>query len=528
MPVDSRAKRVGLALLLLVYTCNQWSRYSIVFLGGVATPECPARTSEDVCAVKEVPLCPEFQCVSEECRACQSCLDDAGTEHFNLKYAACISSTQYGILAGYGYMVIFCVTGLAAGRAADLYNRKHVIAAAAAGWALFTALQGLSSNFGVLLLSRVGMAFCQAFSSPPSLSLIADLFPSDERAQANGIYSFGIYLGNGLSSLSLVMAQLFGWRAASLVIGFASMLSSLLLAVFVSEPRFDATAAPAAVAATVSTSSEQASVSGSNHGAQTPLLQDHDHHREGESHADAGEHDEECELPPPPPVTQGKAMSLGATLSIIVSDRPTLFLFIAAPLRFLGGFAVGAFLPQYFNRRFPSYSSQYSTLNAILLSVAGASSAYLGGFLSDRWRRTDPRGAAWVPAIAGACGFIPFLGVLFADNFYLAMFSLMLEYLIAEGWFGPAISILQSRLPGTVRGTSISIYMFVAGLVGSLAPSALGKLDDGVSWTGLRFYLALFVGVSYLGSSLAFIAVACVLHDPAPIDSHASLRRHDS
>jgi len=370
------------------------------------------------------------------------------------------------------------------------------------------------------------MAFCQAFSSPASLSMIADIFPSTEQAKANGIYTFGIYLGNSLSSLSLVMAQIFGWRDASWVIAFLSLLGSTLVAIFIREPTANHLVRSDLVDLSNNDSSldqEQSLLSADSLIQPTPAntsAADSMQTNQAVDQMSAGSQSNFREQEEEDLVDEKPHISFRSTIKIITSDRPTLYLFIAAPLRLFGGFAIGTFLPQYFNRRFPDYAREYSTLNAVLLTLAGASSSYLGGVISDKWRQYDPRGAAWVPAIGSSCGYIPFLGVLFANNFYLAMFSLMLEYFVAEGWFGPAISILQGRLPANVRGTSISIYMFVAGLVASLAPSGLGELDDGVSWTNLRFYLTIFVGVSYLGSAVAFLAVGSVIHHPAPIERY--------
>ena len=99
-------RSAALWLLLAVYVCNQWSRYSIVYLGGVATKDCPGKVQGDPCffgADKEPPLCPAYECGSDQCKQCQACYAEADTEHRNLKYGSCIDSTQYGVLVSYGY-----------------------------------------------------------------------------------------------------------------------------------------------------------------------------------------------------------------------------------------------------------------------------------------------------------------------------------------------------------------------------------------------------------------------------------------
>ncbi len=41
---------------------------------------------------------------------------------------------------------------------------------------------------------------------------------------------------------------------------------------------------------------------------------------------------------------------------------------------------------------------------------------------------------------------------------------------MAECWFGPAMSILQCALPSDLRGTAVSILLFIGSMIGNLAP----------------------------------------------------------
>ena len=59
--------------------------------------------------------------------------------------------------------------------------------------------------------------------------------------------------------------------------------------------------------------------------------------------------------------------------------------------------------------------------------------------------------------------------------------GLFMEYLVAECWFGPYMSALQSSLPPRVRGLGISVMMFSATFFGSLMSYAIGEWYDGKS-----------------------------------------------
>ena len=52
---------------------------------------------------------------------------------------------------------------------------------------------------------------------------------------------------------------------------------------------------------------------------------------------------------------------------------------------------------------------------------------------------------------------------------------LALEYFVAECWFGPTVSVLQSTVGPAIGGTAQGIFT-LTGAVGNLAPSLLGYL----------------------------------------------------
>ncbi len=78
-----------------------------------------------------------------------------------------------------------------------------------------TALCGLAQSFLQLLLARIGVGIGEAGSSPPSHSIIADLYPSEQRAGAMGIYALAVVLGSGFGTMiGGWLAHLYGWRIA--------------------------------------------------------------------------------------------------------------------------------------------------------------------------------------------------------------------------------------------------------------------------------------------------------------------------
>lgn len=54
--------------------------------------------------------------------------------------------------------------------------------------------------------------------------------------QANGIFAFGVYVGGGLSSLSIAMAKGVGWRMSSFAVAGYGFLLSILVRLTIREP----------------------------------------------------------------------------------------------------------------------------------------------------------------------------------------------------------------------------------------------------------------------------------------------------
>jgi MFS family permease len=127
-----------------------------------------------------------------------------------------ISGTQYGILSGLGFTVVFVLCLIPWGRASDDYRvgRKSVIAAGLIIQLIFSALQSLCWDFWSLLIVRFGLAVGQAAIAAPSFAVIAHVVHPSFVATANGIFACGIYLGTGLASVAGILAYLYGWQVA--------------------------------------------------------------------------------------------------------------------------------------------------------------------------------------------------------------------------------------------------------------------------------------------------------------------------
>ena len=113
----------------------------------------------------------------------------------DIKAELVLSDTQLGLLAGFAFAIFYATLGLPVARWADKGNRVNIIGIALALWSAMTAVCGLAQNFVQLLLARIGVGIGEAGSSPPSHSIIADLYPPHQRSKAISVFMLGAPIG---------------------------------------------------------------------------------------------------------------------------------------------------------------------------------------------------------------------------------------------------------------------------------------------------------------------------------------------
>lgn len=135
-----------------------------------------------------------------------------------------IDPRQFGALIS-SFAITAGVVGLAAAPFIDRFDRKSLLLACYAGFALATLVCGLSHTPGMLLLAR---ALCGAFGGVGGatvMAIVADVVPPERRARGMGIImtSFSVAAALGVP-LGLKLAQWWRWEVPFLVVaGFAAV-----------------------------------------------------------------------------------------------------------------------------------------------------------------------------------------------------------------------------------------------------------------------------------------------------------------
>lgn len=126
------------------------------------------------------------------------------------------------------------------GMLADRFSRKRILIIGTGVWGLWTLLIGFSASYEMLLTLRMVAAIGLVALGAPMNSMLTDMFPQKERGKVFGIMRM-------ISSLAVIASILFfglmseipetGWRIGFVIFGALSMLSGLIFAIFLTEPR---------------------------------------------------------------------------------------------------------------------------------------------------------------------------------------------------------------------------------------------------------------------------------------------------
>ena len=333
------------------------------------------------------------------------------------------SDTLMGFLGGIVFALFYTILGIPIARLADGGSRRNVLAVCLALWSGATALCGLAQNFIQLALARVGVAVGEAGGSPPSHSMISDMFPPSQRATALSIYALGIPIGTMLGNLGGGwINEAFDWRTAFMVVGLPGVVLAVIVRLTLREP-------PRGVSDGIVETSTAA-----------------------------------------PPVK--------AVFSYLWSLRSFRMVALGAAMHSFVGYGASYWIAAMFARSH-GYSTGEMGTALFYLGFAGVLGTFLGGYLSDRLGRKDARWYTWLPAVAIVCA-IPFgaLSYLHTDP-VVALLAMVIPNILGGFYLGPSFAVTQGMVGLRMRALASSILLFVLNLIGlGLGPQFAGVLSD--------------------------------------------------
>ena len=359
----------------------------------------------------------------------------------SIKADLSLSDSQLGLLTGFAFAVFYVTAGIPIARWADRSNRRNIVALSLAVWSGMTAVSGMAQNYLQLLLARIGVGVGEAGGSPPSHSMISDIFPVHQRASALGFYSTGVNVGILFGFLlGGWLNEYFGWRIAFLVVGAPGILLALLVRFTVAEP--------------IRGLSENKQVSDR-----------------------------------PIPVTE--------VLALLWSRRSFRHLAVASGLTAFVAYSIISWGASYFIRSHGMSTGELGTWLALIMGLGGAIGAFGGGVIADRLGNRDKRWYVWVPAIAGLLA-TPFIVATYSvGSAYLALLCSVVPGVMGNVFLGSTVATVHGLVGVRMRAMSSAVFFFMLNIIGlGLGPFSVGMLSD---------YLALDYGQESLRYAMLMI-----------------------
>ena len=340
-----------------------------------------------------------------------------------------LTNTELGLLIGLAFAVFYTFVAIPIAWLADRFNRVNILSIALATWSAFTALTGLANNFVQVALARRGVGIGEAGGSPPSHSIISDMYPKEERASALGVYSMGIPLGIMAAyfvtaSLMDVSEDQVNWRQIFIFLGLTGIALAVVVKLVLKEP------VRGAMELTSGTTISK-----------PPFLES---------------------LKVLMRIPAWWAMCFGIAFGSFVS------------------YAKSAFQTKYLVTLDPSFDFQ--TLVIILGIMNGttyAGGAFFGARLADRWGKKDIRAYGWLPAIAMLlCLPVGIIGW-WVDSVEMHLVFATFALLLLGIYLGPSFAIAQTLAPIHMRAMSTALFFFILNMIAlGGGPTFAGWLMD--------------------------------------------------
>ncbi|MFP6837870.1 MAG: MFS transporter [Pseudomonadales bacterium] len=333
------------------------------------------------------------------------------------------SDTQMGFLGGIAFAIFYSILGVPIARLADRSVRRNVLAVSLTVWSVMTAVCGFAGSFMQLMLGRIGVAVGEAGGSPPSHSMISDMFPPSSRATALAIYALGIPVGNMIGNLAGGwINEAFDWRTAFIVVGLPGLVLAVIVVLTVKEPV---------------------------RGASEVTLRD------------------DQEVPP-----------VSVVFRYLWSLKSFRYMSLAGAMHAFVGYGVGYWLPAFFIRSHGLGTAEIGRW-VFFLGFAGMAGTVLGGYFADRLARRDLRWYVWLPGIATLVS-LPFsLFMYVADSYVVAFLVAVIPTFLGSFYLGPTFALTQGLVGLRMRALASSILLFILNLIGlGLGPQVTGIISD--------------------------------------------------
>jgi MFS family permease len=359
-----------------------------------------------------------------------------------------ITHMQSGMLVSAVYWAIVLLT-FPVSILVDRWSRSKTIGIMAIMWSFATALCALTGNFVQLFMTRLLIGVGEAGYAPGGSAMIAGLYPIDKRSKMMGLWNASIPLGTAIGvALGGVIALKLGWKHAFGIVALPGLVVAILF-LFVKDYK------------TVDLSY----VDKLNNKVK---MTSKDIFREF--------------------ITKPSLIYTYFGMAAVVFVTTSLITWLSTY------FQVERGLPQ----------DKAGTLASavMVLAIVGAP---VGGYLTDRWRKTQPRARLLFPAVSTLLSAVFLFAALSFFKGTIQFALLLVMGVLIMAFISGAASVTQDVIHPGLRAMSYAVAVVIQNLLGSsTAPIVVGKIYDLTNIkTALEFLpLILLTGalLFYLGS----------------------------
>ena len=380
----------------------------------------------------------------------------------SIKADLMLSDAQLGLLTGFAFAVFYTFAGLPIASLADRSNRRNIVAISLTIWSGMTAISGLAQNYWQLLAARVGVGIGEAGGSPPSHSMISDIFPPDKRASAIGFYSTGISIGILFGFLfGGWLNEFFGWRVAFFVVGIPGVLLALVLYLTVPEP-----------------------IRGL-----------------AENRASTGENP-----------------SMMTVFKVLLSRRSFLFMALGAAMTAVAGYSTANWVASFMIRTHQMPTGELGTWLALIIGVGGAIGVFGSGVIADKLGKTDKRWYMWVAVCASVISIPLQISTFWVDDPYTALMCMVIPSVLSNAYLGVTIASVHGMVGLKMRAVSSALLFFILNMIGlGMGPTTVGLVSDllvdqhGVD--SLRYAMMYIIPTAMFMSGVFYLVAARYIRD---------------
>jgi len=381
----------------------------------------------------------------------------------SIKQELGLSDTQLGLMTGFTFAIFYVSFGIPIARLADKGNRRNIIAVSLTIWSAMTALSGMAQNFMQLLLARIGVGIGEAGGSPPSHSIISDLYPPKKRATALAIYSTGISIGILLGFLiGGWVNQYLGWRMTFLVVGLPGILLAVILRFTLKEP-------PRGL------SDEASDVANEQH-------------------------------------------SMKDVFKLLREKKSFRYIAVGAGFAAYVSYTVTSWMPPFLARVHDMSSAEIGTWLSLIFGIGTGIGYFMGGYLTDRLSKKDKRWYLWLPALTLLLAIPLALVAFFASDANTTLLAIILPAFLNSLYLAPCIALTHGIVSVRMRALASAILFFVLNIIGlGFGPFVGGIISDmlqpSLGVDALRWALSNSAIASVLSASCLFMASKSIRKD---------------